>query len=254
MNCLDRHVEAGHGKKVAYYFEGEPGDRADVSPTPISSRRSKKFANVLKGLGVKKGDRVTLYMGMVPELPIAMLACARIGAAHSVVFGGFSPDALRERINDSKSKVAGHHGRRAGGAGKSVPLKHNADEALKDTPTLEKVVVVRARRRAGRQGHHEGRPRLLVARPDGQGLRRTAPPEPMDAEDLLFILYTSGTTGKPKGIVAHHRRLHGRRGDHHEVGLRHQAGGRLLVHRRHRVGHRAQLHRVRPARSTARPA
>jgi len=197
VNCLDRHVEAGRGDKVAFHFEGEPGDRTTWTYAQLLTE-VKKFANVLKGLGVRKGDRVTIYLGMTIELPIAMLACARIGAPHTIVFGGFSPDSLRDRIQDSSSKVvvtADGGWRR----GQVVPLKVNTDAALEGAPTIEKCVVVKRvgdehpiEMKAGRDHWwHE----LMADASDD------CPPEEMDAEDLLFILYTSGTTGKPKGIA-----------------------------------------------------
>ena len=156
-----------------------------------------RFANGLKSLGVQKGDRVTIYLPMVPELPIAMLACARVGAAHSVIFGGFSADSIRDRLDDSQSKVmiTADGGYRRGGI---VQLKQNADESLEGETPVEKVVVVR------RTGHADDK---MV---DGRDVwwhdlvadqALTCEPEPMDSEDMLYMLYTSGTTGKPKGIV-----------------------------------------------------
>jgi acetyl-CoA synthetase len=194
-NCLDRHVESGGGDKVAFYWEGEPGDERTVTYRELYEEVC-RFANGLKSLGVRKGDRVAIYLGMVPELPVAMLACARIGAAHSVVFGGFASSALRDRINDAEAKVliTADGGYRRGQA---VPLKRNADEAVAECPSIEHVVVVR---RAGSElAFREGRDiwyqDLVAAQtPD-------CPAEPVDAEDMLYILYTSGTTGKPKGIV-----------------------------------------------------
>src|SRR5262249_14223417 len=134
-NCLDRHVEAGRGDKVAYDWEGEPGDRRTITYADLLGE-VQRFANVLKGLGVKKGDRVNIYLPMIPELPVALLACARIGAPHSVVFGGFSPDSLSDRINDAEAKVliTSDGGWRRG---QVVPLKANADVALADTPSIE---------------------------------------------------------------------------------------------------------------------
>ena len=194
-NFLDRHVESGGGDKVAYHWVGEPGDDRTITYAELRDEVA-RFANALKSLGVKKGDRVNIYMGMVPELPVAMLACARLGAPHSVVFGGFSADALRDRINDAEAKVliTQDEGWRAG---KVVPLKRNADEAVAGAPTIEKVVVLR---RTG----------TGVPWSDGRDvwwhelvydLPADCPPEPMDAEDLLYLLYTSGTTARPKGIM-----------------------------------------------------
>jgi acetyl-CoA synthetase len=194
-NCLDRHVEAGGGDKVAYHWEGEPGDTRTITYRQLLDEVS-RLANALRSLGVGKGDRVNVYLGMVPELPIAMLACARIGAPHSVVFGGFSAEALRDRINDAEAKVL----ITADGAwrrGTIVPLKDNADAAVADCPTIEHVITVR--RCGNDHAFTEGRDHWyheLVAEQSTD-----CPPEPMDAEDLLYLLYTSGTTGKPKGIV-----------------------------------------------------
>jgi acetyl-CoA synthetase len=193
-NCLDRHL-AERGDRVAFHWEGEPGDRADITYRDLYERTC-RMANALKELGVRRGDRVAIYLGMVPELPVAMLACARIGAAHTVVFGGFSPDSLRDRINDCGCVclITADGGWRAG---KVVPLKANADTALAECPTVRSCVVVR--RTENEIGWTEGRDRWydeLVARQPAE-----CAPEEMGAEDLLYILYTSGTTGKPKGIV-----------------------------------------------------
>jgi acetyl-CoA synthetase len=197
VNCLDRHVAAGLGSKTAFVWEGEPGDERSLTYAELLADVC-RCANALKALGVGLGDRVTLYMGMVPELVVAMLACARIGAAHSIVFGGFSPDALRERILDSQSRllVTCDGGWRRG---QVVPLKANADAALEGAPCVEKVVVVR---RVGEKVD----PRMREGRDlwwdDVLAGRSTScRPEAVDSEQLLFILYTSGTTGKPKGIA-----------------------------------------------------
>jgi acetyl-CoA synthetase len=194
-NCLDRHVEAGGGDKVAYHWEGEPGDTRTITYEELRDDVA-RFANALKSIGVRRGDRVNIYMGMVPELPVAMLACARLGAAHSVVFGGFSADALRDRINDAEAKVliTQDEGWRAG---KVVPLKQNADDAVADTPSIEKVVVLR--RTGNDVPWTEGRDVWWHDLAEGQST--DCPPEAMDAEDLLYLLYTSGTTAKPKGIM-----------------------------------------------------
>ena len=194
-NCLDRHVLAGRGNKVAFHFVGEPGDERTVTYAQLLDD-VQKFANVLKDLGVEKGDRVNIYMPMIPEAAVAMLACARIGAAHSVVFGGFSSQALADRINDASAKVlvtADGGWRR----GEVFPLKPQADEALRDTPSITDVVVVRrgnnpVEMTSGRD--HWWHDLMASAEAD-------CPAEPMDSEQLLFLLYTSGTTGKPKGIM-----------------------------------------------------
>jgi acetyl-CoA synthetase len=194
-NCLDRHVDAGGGDKVAYHWEGEPGDTRTITYEQLRDDVA-RFANALRSIGVQRGDRVNIYMGMVPELPVAMLACARLGAAHSVVFGGFSADALRDRINDAEAKVliTQDEGWRAG---KVVPLKKNADDAVSDTPTIEKVVVLR--RTGNDVPWTDDRDVWWHDLVEGQSA--DCPPEAMDAEDLLYLLYTSGTTAKPKGIM-----------------------------------------------------
>jgi acetyl-CoA synthetase len=194
-NCLDRHVDAGGGDKVAYHWEGEPGDTRTITYEQLRDDVA-RFANALRSIGVRKGDRVNIYMGMVPELPVAMLACARLGAAHSVVFGGFSADALRDRINDAEAKVliTQDEGWRAG---KVVPLKQNADTAVADTPSIEKVVVLR---RTGNDIPWDDQ-RDLWWHDLVEGQSADCPPEAIDAEDLLYLLYTSGTTAKPKGIM-----------------------------------------------------
>jgi acetyl-CoA synthetase len=197
-NCVDRHLAGPRRNKAALIWEGEPGDVRVLTYFELY-RQVSRFAQALKGLGVQKGDRIAIYLPMIPEAAIAMLACARIGAPHSVVFGGFSPESLADRINDAQAKVliTADGGFRRGAL---VPLKSNADQALERTKSIEHVVVIArggvaevdAKMKKGRDvWYHE-----LMNETEG-----SAPCEPMDSEDLLYILYTSGTTGKPKGVV-----------------------------------------------------
>jgi acetyl-CoA synthetase len=193
-NCVDRHVEAGNGGRVAFYWEGEPGDRREVTFAELL-RETTKLANALKALGVRKGTPVGIYMGMVPETPIAMLACARIGAPHTVVFGGFSADSLGGRLQDMECEVLITQDE-AWRRGQTVPLKATADEALSESPSVRSVVVLR--RTGGDAPMTAGRD---VWWHDIATDETECPCEPMDAEDLLYLLYTSGTTATPKGIV-----------------------------------------------------
>jgi acetyl-CoA synthetase len=201
VNCVDRHITTARRNKAALIFEGEPGDRRTLTYWDLYVEVN-KFANVLKRLGVRRGDRVGIYMPLIPEVAIAMLACARIGAIHSVVFGGFSPQSLSDRMNDAEARVVitadGGYRR-----GQVIPLKRNTDKALETAPSVEHVVVVSRRPGAGgdeawthmQEGRDHWWHRLMDDAP------AYCEPEEMDAEDVLYILYTSGTTGKPTGIV-----------------------------------------------------
>jgi acetyl-CoA synthetase len=197
VNCLDRHLTSARRNKAAIIWEGEPGDRRTLTYYDLH-REVGQFANVLKSLGVVRGDRVAIYLPLIPELAIAMLACARIGAVHSVVFGGFSAESLRDRINDARARlvITADGGFRRGSI---VALKKITDEAIAQTPSIEHAIVVR-----------RGHPEIAVSMTERRDLwyhelMANAPyrcePEAMDSEDMLYILYTSGTTGKPKGIV-----------------------------------------------------
>ena len=194
VNCLDRHVRAGRGEKIAFYFEGEPGDRRAITYAQLLEDVN-RFANGLRTLGIGKGDRIAIYMPMIPELPVALLACARIGAAHSVIFGGFSPESIVDRVNDAScvALITADYGWRRG---HKVPLKRNCDIAMERTPSIKHCIV--ARRIGDEVFMHQGRDAWWDEVVAGQPAE--CAPEPMNAEDLLFLLYTSGTTAKPKGI------------------------------------------------------
>ncbi len=195
-NCLDRHVQSGHGNKTALIWEGnDPADDKSYTYIQLLNEVS-KFANVLKSFGVQKGDRVCIYMQMIPELSIAMLACTRIGAVHSIVFGAFSSDSLRDRINDSTCKVLITQDTGVRGKKFDIPMKENADKAVLETPSIEKTIVVKRTDKNVKM--QDGRD--LWWHEEMESANNKCEPEHMDAEDPLFILYTSGSTGKPKGI------------------------------------------------------
>ena len=240
-NCLDRHLAGPRRTRPRIIWEGEPGDTRTLTYQQLH-REVCKFANVLKSLGIKKGDRVTIYMPMVPEAAIAMLACARIGATHSVIFGGFSADAVADRNNDAKAKlvITADGGWRRG---KVVPLKANVDAALAKSPTVEKCIVFNrcntaVEMKAGRDvWWHD----LMAERE--RRLPRRAARQRAPALHPLHLRHDRQAEGR----AAHHRRLPARHVADAQVGLRPQGRRHLLVYRRRRLGDRAQLHRLRPA-------
>ena len=238
-NCLDRHL-ATRGDQVAIIWEGdEPGDDKKLTYKQLHAEVC-KFANGLKSLGVKKGDRVTIYMSMVPEIAVAMLACTRIGAVHSVVFGGFSPDSLSGRIHDCDSNliITMDEGVRGG---RKIPLKANTDAALENAPTIKNCVVIK--RTGGDIGWVGGRDVWYHDLMEG-AVGRLSEPEKMNAEDPLFILYTSGSTGKPKGVLHTTGGYLVLRRDDASICVRLSRRRYLLVHRGRRLGHRPQLYRL----------
>jgi|TARA_B100000959_G_scaffold3896_2_gene4215 acetyl-CoA synthetase len=196
-NCIDRHIENGHGDETAIIWEGNDPNQSRKFSYNELLRDVSQFANALKSMGVEKGDRVCLYMQMIPELAVAVLACARIGAVHSVVFGAFSSDSLRDRINDSECKILVTQDTGVRGTKQTIPMKVNADNAVAATPSIDHVVVV----------SRTGEPVEMDANRDiwwheaVSGVEANCEPEVMDSEDPLFILYTSGSTGKPKGVL-----------------------------------------------------
>ena len=196
-NCLDRHIANGNGDRVAFHWEGNDSSEYKTFSYKELFIEVSKFANVLKKNNISKGDRVCLYMQMIPELPIAMLACSRVGAVHSVVFGAFSSDALRDRINDSQCKILITQDTGVRGSKQDIPMKYNADKALSETPSIEHAICVK------RTGHpvemKSGRD--IWWSDEMETVDSYCEPEAMDAEDPLFILYTSGSTGKPKGVL-----------------------------------------------------
>ena len=243
-NCLDRHVRSARRNKAAIIWEGEPGDRRTLTYWDLF-RQVSAFANVLKSLGVKRGDRVALYLPLIPELAISMLACARIGAVHNVVFGGFSAESLRDRINDCQAVllVTADGGYRRG---QVVPLKQTADEALRDAPSIKNVVVVQRQAGAPIPVEHRRRPGSVVSPPDAarrRGLRAGSHERGGHALRPLHVRHDR----QAEGHRAHDGRVSHRLLRDDEMGVRPQGGRRLLVHRRHRVGDRPQLRRLRAA-------
>ena len=246
VNCVDRHARGARRDKPAIVWEGEPGDARTLTYGELLDEVS-RFASVLDGLGVKKGDRVAIYLPMIPEAAIAMLGCARVGAVHSVVFGGFSAESLRDRIVDAQAKVliTADGGFRRG---QVVPLKKNADDAIAQTPTIEHVVVVRAHGAADRRlaGADEGGARSVVARADGEGVDDASGDGDERRGHSVHAVHV-GDDGKAEGNRAHHGRLSHAVCVHDEGDLRSQGRRRVLVHGRRGLGDGAFVHRVRAA-------
>ena len=250
VNCVDRHVRGPRRNKAALIWEGEPGDRRTLTYFDLF-RQVSQFANVLKSLGVSRGDRVAIYLPLVPELAIAMLACARIGAVHSVVFGGFSSESLRDRINDAQATllVTADGGWRRG---QVVPLKQMADVALEGTPSIKNVVIVQRMQGAPAPVHvKEGRDHWYhrLMQDASFDVRARAHGRRGHAVHAVHV----GHHRQAQGHRAHDRRLSGGHLRHHQVGVRPQGRRRLLVHRRHRLGDGPQLRRLRSACRTAPP-
>ncbi len=241
-------MQTARKNKAALIWESEPGEVRTYTYQQLW-KEVQKFANVLKSLGIRKGDRVAIYMGMTPELPIAMLACARIGAPHSVVFGGFSSNALIDRIHDSQAvAVITQDGSYRRGA--EVKLFPAVEEALKSCPSVKHVVVYK---RTGTAVNMQAGPRSLVARIDGEGFRRLSGRAARLRASALHSLHLRHDR-QAQGRGAHHRWIFRGHVPHLQVRFRSEGRGHLLVHRRHRMGHRPQLHRVRTACSVAPPA
>ena len=241
FNCVDRHLPMLGDRTAIIWAQDEPGAYRHISYRELKHNVC-RVANVLLAHGIRSGDRVCIYMAMMPELVYTMLACARIGAVHSVVFGGFSSEALRDRIVDARCRmvVTANEGLRAG---KHIPLKRTVDRAIEGMSLVETVLV--ARRTETEVPMTPGRD--LWLEDEARRQRSTCTNEWMGAEDPLFVLYTSGSTGKPKGAAAHDRRLPGLRGLDAQAGVRLPPGRHLHVRGRRRLGHRPQLHRLRPA-------